>query len=122
MILTSREAVYGVLRALADEHGVQLLLALSGRPKSIPEVVKELGLPVTSTYRRVHALTASGLVLKVRGTLTEDGKWCDFYRSLVREVNMRFEGTGLVLELVPNEGMADRLVRLWRYMGGEPVG
>lgn len=122
MILTDRETVYRVLRAISDEHGVRLLMALSEQPKSIPQVVQELGLPVTSTYRRMHALCSSGLVLKVQSTLTEDGKWCDFYQSLIRGLYMHFQGTDLVVQLIPNEGMADRLVRLWRYMKGEMVG
>lgn len=70
----------------------------------------------------MHALCSSGLVLKVQRTLTEDRKWCDFYQSLIRGLYIHFHETDLVVELIPNEGMADRLARLWRYMKGENVG
>jgi len=108
-----------VLKALADEYSRTILLSTIQKAKSAVELSTEKNIPISTSYRRLHELQEAGLVAIERSTITEDGKKFDLYRSTVKSVSISFNLGATDVELVPNEDMVTKFVRLWGYMRGQ---
>lgn len=119
MRLQDEAAKDRVLKALADEYSRSILLSTMQKAKSAVELSAEKNIPISTAYRRLHELQEAGLVAIERSTITEDGKKFDLYRSTVRSVSVSFNLGATEIELIPNEDMVAKFVRLWGYMRGQ---
>ena len=108
-----------VLQALADEYSRSILLSTIQKPKSAVELSTEKNIPISTAYRRLHELQEAGLVAVERIIITEDGKKFDLFRSTVKNVSISFNLGATEVELIPNEDMVTKFVRLWGYMRGQ---
>ncbi len=107
-----------VLQALADEYSRSILLSTIQKAKSAVELSTEKSIPISTAYRRLHELQEAGLVAVERSVITDDGKKFDLYRSTVKSVAISFNLGATEVELIPNEDMVTKFVRLWGYMRG----
>lgn len=105
-----------VLKALADEYSRSIILSTIQKSRSAVELSSEKNIPITTAYRRLHELQEAGLVAVERSVITEDGKRFELYRSTVKSVAISFHLGSIEIELVPNEDMVTKFVRLWGYM------
>ena len=108
-----------VLQALADEYSRSILLSTIQKAKSAVELSTEKNIPISTAYRRLHELQEAGLVAVERSVITNDGKKFDLYRSTVKSVAISFNLGATEVELIPNEDMVTKFVRLWGYMRGQ---
>ncbi len=108
-----------VFKALADEYSRSIILSTIQKSKSAVELSVEKNIPIATTYRRLHELQEAGLVAVERSVVTEDGKRFELYRSTVKIVAISFQVGSMEIELVPNEDMVAKFVRLWGYMRGQ---
>jgi len=108
-----------VLKALADEYSRSIILSTIQNSRSAVELSVEKSIPISTAYRRLHELQEAGLVAVERSVVTEDGKRFDLYRSTVKSVGISFHLGSIEIELIPNEDMVARFVRLWGYMRGQ---
>ncbi len=108
-----------VLQALADEYSRSILLSTIQKAKSAVELSTEKNIPISTAYRRLHELQEAGLVAVERSVITDDGKKFDLYRSTVKSVAISFDLGATEVELIPNEDMVTKFVRLWGYMRGQ---
>lgn len=100
-----------IVAALADEFSNRILASAIINPKSVMDLVREHGIPMTSAYRRVKELTECGLLEVERIVLTNDGKKYDLYRSTVRAVNVRFENGVLEVDVTPSSTATEKIMR-----------
>lgn len=100
-----------IVAALADEFSNRILASAIINPKSVMDLVREHGIPMTSAYRRVKELTECGLLDVERIVLTNDGKKYDLYRSTVRAVNVRFENGVLEVDVTPSSTATEKIMR-----------
>lgn len=108
--LAGREAI---LQAIGDPLSRQLLLLLSGAPRSAKELLQSVSVPLSTLYRRLGELKALGLVDVQRSLITEDGKKTELYRSLLEEVHIHLRGSELELRTRRRDMAAERLADLW---------
>jgi glutamate mutase epsilon subunit len=100
-----------IVAALADQFSNRILASAIINPKSVMDLVREHGIPMTSAYRRVKELTECGLLEVERIVLTNDGKKYDLYRSTVRAVNVRFENGVLEVDVTPSSTATEKIMR-----------
>jgi predicted transcriptional regulator len=108
-----------ILRVITEPDCRRILALAMSRPLSVTEVSRELGIPVRSAYRYVRDLCSVGLLTSERGVIMEGGGKYLQYRSMVKLVTLTYEGEGnsLEVDILPNEGILDRFLRFWTYMG-----
>jgi len=102
-----------VLTAIADEYSRKILQATIQAPMSASELTRLYEIPVTTVYRRIEELIEAGLIASIKSGRTKEGKWFDVYRSLVKRIDLHFEGE-LRVDLIINEEVA---YKFWRMQG-----
>ncbi len=119
MLINNEETKKIVLEALADDYARAILESTVLKVKSVPEIMRECNVPMTSAYRRVKMLTDAGLLKIERLVITGEGVKTEFYRSNIREINVRFK-LGLVeIDVTPNADAAERMANLFFSLKGE---
>ncbi|MEM3445101.1 MAG: helix-turn-helix domain-containing protein [Thermoplasmata archaeon] len=84
---------------LTDPYAARILIATSRRPKSALELSERFGIPIAQCYRRIHTLENAGLLKVADRVLTREGKRIYLYRSLVKNVQIYYEGTKMKVRL-----------------------
>lgn len=102
--------------AAADPNLRRAVSATIEKAKSVTELSAELGIPVRSVYRYIRDLSELGLLTAEKWRFLHGGGKYALYRSMVKSVTVRY-GSILEVDLVPNEGILDRFMRFWSYMG-----
>lgn len=102
-----------LLRALADEQSSRILAATSRRPLSAMDLVRDLGLPSSSAYHRLHELEDAGLLVAARTVLTKDGKKFQMYKATFREVGVKFNAGEVVVTAIPNADVVQKAFQLF---------
>ena len=100
-----------VIKALADENRVRILMALTGRELCVCQIVELLGLATSTVSKHMSVLKQARLV-----DSRKHGR-CVYYRPADREVLPEAaEATALVVKSVANDGQiqedAERLEQI----------
>ncbi len=103
-----------ILRAMSDATSRAILSSIVAAGKSIEDVAETIGVPISTTYRRVHELTEYGLVIVERIVVGPTGKKCSIYRSTLRGAKIDVEYDRVKVVGLPNEMVPDVMFRLWR--------
>ena len=113
MIITDEKQKKIIVDALLDEYSRKILDSTIDEAKSITDIMREQGIPMTSTYRRVKLLMDNKLVKVERSMVTDDGKRYFLYLSKIKDASIRFNKGELLVEITPNirEKPEDRLLR-----------
>jgi len=118
LLITDATLKERVLQALSDQYSRAILLSIIEGSKSATELSSEGDIPISTTYRRVHELQEAGLVAVERTVVTEDGKKYELYRSTIRGIKIAFGPGTVEVELVPNEDIVGKFMRMWSHMRG----
>jgi predicted transcriptional regulator len=102
---------------MSDPQHRRIVSATVAKAKSATEIAHELGLSSRSVYRYAKNLSQLGILTPERWTLLDKGGKEMLYRSMVRSVTIKCAGEDLEVDLQPNEGILDRFLRFWSYMG-----
>jgi len=105
-----------ILTAIADEYSRKILKATTDSPMSASELTRQYDIPVTTVYRRIEELVQAGLITSVKSGRTKEGKWFEVYRSLVKRIDLHFEGD-LRIDLIINEDVS---YKFWRVLEAIP--
>lgn len=103
-----------IMRAVSDEPSRTILTSIISSGKSIEEITTENGVPVSTTYRRVHELCKKGLIIVERVKVTKNGKRRSIYRSVFRGARIDVENGRVQVVGLPNDGIPDITFRHWQ--------
>ncbi|MBM3897114.1 MAG: helix-turn-helix domain-containing protein [Thaumarchaeota archaeon] len=117
MIIKDEERKKALLRAMADEYSLKILISLIDRAESVNNISRVNDIPIATAYRRVSELQEAGLLVIERGVLTEDGKRYDLYRSAVRSMQVSFKSGAVEIDVVPNRDAVSKLENMWLSLG-----
>jgi DNA-binding transcriptional ArsR family regulator len=106
-----------IAEAMSDPQLRRIISATLTKSKSAIEIASELGIPIRSVYRHLRTLKGLGILTVQNQLILEKGGKETLYRSMVRAVIIRCEAENLEVDLLPNEGILDRFLRFWSYMG-----
>jgi len=119
MLIKDEPAKKVVLEVLVDDYARSMLEATIYKAKSVPELMRECNVPMTSAYRRVKKLVDTRLMRVERTMITDEGVKYELYRSNVRGISVKFEAGSLEVDLAPNVGAVERMADLFFTMKGE---
>jgi len=95
------------VQTFRDHDSIMMLQAVSTTPRTAQELSGNTGIPLSSVYRKLAALRKVGLVY-LKSSEISGGKKRDFFSSAVNEIRVVIDKEGIVLDLVPTEGYAER--------------
>ncbi len=107
-----------VALAMSDSHTRRIISVTLASAKSANDLSEELTLPLRSIYRYVEEMCELGLLTGERQALIDSGGKYTLYRSTVKSVTVSFEGDRVEVDLIPNEDVVGRFMRLWSSLGG----
>jgi hypothetical protein len=110
-----------VALAMSDSHTRKIISTTVAKAKSANDLSEELSLPLRSVYRYVEEMCELGLLTGERQALIESGGKYTLYRSMVKSVTVSFEGNRVEVDLIPNEDIIGRFMRLWASLGGRQL-
>ncbi len=119
MWINDAERVRQIVSALSDEYSRKIIGATISQAKSPEQMSEENGIPLSTCYRRIHDLVALSLI-QVNKIDLASGKKSVLYRSLYKNILVKFESDELAVDLVPNTSSpCDNLVDMWKTVQGE---
>ncbi len=105
------ESKRAIIRALADDQARLILTTTIHAAKSVMDITREQAIPITSAYRKVKELKASGLLKVERIIVTDDGKKYELFRSSIRSANVRFDRGTLDVDVAPNVQADEKMLK-----------
>ncbi|MEO9365175.1 MULTISPECIES: ArsR/SmtB family transcription factor [Candidatus Nitrosocaldus] len=99
-----RQVVDKILNALADKYNRLILTSTIDEPKSALQISKEHGIPASTVYRKLHMLEKDGLI-KVDGSVIDNGKRYYLYKSNIKAINIIFTMNTLKVDVILNKDM-----------------
>ncbi len=103
-----------ILQAMSDATSRAILNSVVTAGRSIEEIAEVMGIPVSTTYRRVHELAENGLMVVERIMVGPTGKRSAIYRSTLRGARIDVEYDKVRVVGLPNELLPDVMFRLWQ--------
>jgi len=104
-----------ILEAMSDATSRTILNSIVAVGRSIEEITLVSGVPISTTYRRVHELCQKGLIIVERIMISNGGKRHSIYRSAFRGATIEVEFDRIRLEGLPNDAVPDITFRLWQF-------
>ena len=90
-----------ILEILADKYCRTIIAATMDRPKCAIEISSEAKIPISTVYRRLQFLF-DNKILRISGTISDDGKKYFLYKSRIKAISTNFNGSFVEVEIVPN--------------------
>lgn len=90
-----------ILEMLSDKYCRAIIESTMNSPKSAIEISSDCNIPISTVYRRLQNLYDSKL-LAISGAITTEGKKHFLYKSRIRSIFTRFNGSDVEVEIVPN--------------------
>jgi predicted transcriptional regulator len=79
------------MSALSDVHMQCILQSTAVSARSANEIIRDHGLPHSTTYRKIHELVKFGLLVLYKLEIS-NGKKIGYYKSMFRSINVKYEG------------------------------
>lgn len=108
-----------IMKGLADKDSRRILQHTIDNRKTAEEISNELGIPLSSIYRKIKELKDAKLLVVEKSAVTKEGKVCDLYRSAVRGVNVWLDSEPPALDLTFNEDVYSKISRIWHTLREE---
>jgi len=90
-----------LLEILADKYSRAILETTMKRPKSVMDISNDCGISLSTSYRRVLSLHDSK-ILRITGSINNDGKKYFLYKSKIKSIVTYFNNGILEVEMVAN--------------------
>lgn len=106
-----------IAKAMSDSHIRRIVWATVAKAKSATDLSAQLEIPIRTVYRYARTLSQLGILTAESSLLLRGGGKYVLYRSMVTSIMVKYEGDMIEVDLVPNEGILERFMRFWSYMG-----
>ena len=90
-----------ILKLISDKYSRDIIESILIQPKSAIKISVELGIELSTTYRRLHKLEKYNL-LKTTFRITSDGKKSYYYQSKIQGIDVNFGRGNFKVNLAPN--------------------
>ena len=94
---------------MGDPDSPRILHSIRLVPKNAQTISAEIGVPLSSVYRKLAALRSAGLALIKSFEITPEGKRQELFLSAVTDVKIGLSGDEIQIDLVPTEESAHRI-------------
>jgi hypothetical protein len=101
------QKVREIVSALSDEYSRKIMASTILDAKSPEQISQENGIPASTCYRRIHDLVGLSII-QVSKIDLDNGKKSVLYKSVYRDILVKFEPSGLAVDLIPNDGGENR--------------
>lgn len=101
-----------ILSVLGDEYSRKILSILSKNEMSAQEISDSLGIPSSTTYRKIKNLENLELVKRTKVVRTLEGLDESFYKSLISGIDIKFKD-GEISCKIEKFTMDQKIQRLW---------
>ena len=101
-----------ILSILGDEYSRKILAILAKNELNAQEISIRLGIPTSTTYRKIKNLHDLELVRKTKVVRTLEGLDESYYRSLVSGIEIKFKEGEISCKL-EKFTMDEKIQRLW---------
>jgi len=98
-----------ILDIMSDKYCREILRITMNKPMSAIEIAREGKIPISTIYRRLQNLHDSKLV-RISGSISEDGKKSFLYKSKVKAISASCNGNDVEINIVPNIAVSNNLV------------
>jgi len=101
-----------------------MLASTVGGGKTVHEISKEQGVPISTCYRRARELVDEGLLVVERIVVTGDGKRYAVYRSSFKALGTLSDFSRLLISAELNDDVAEKFRSTWPSISpaGQGVG
>ncbi|MGD2107678.1 MAG: helix-turn-helix domain-containing protein [Nitrosopumilaceae archaeon] len=88
-----------ILKIVGDKYCRKILSTTTTTPKCASDIAATANIPISTIYRRLQNLVDAKLV-KISGSISEDGKKFFLYKSTVKEIHTIVQGKSIKTVLV----------------------
>jgi hypothetical protein len=121
MEIEQLEGKDSVLRALSDSYERKIVCATITSAKSIEQISRENGIPVSTCYRRAHELVDLHLLRIEQTIITNSGKKYETFRSNVKGAKITLTDGRLSVDVEMNPACTnDGFHAMWSSMKPVP--
>jgi predicted transcriptional regulator len=103
-----------ILALLSDRQNRSIITLLYDNELTIRQIANHLGIPQSSTYRKVKILESREVIKKTKIVRTNEGLDEAYYRSWVSEISITFKD-GKISYKLQRIKLEDKIVRLWQH-------
>ncbi len=97
-----------ILDIMSDKYCRGILLTIMDKPMSAMEIAMESKFPISTIYRRLQTLHDSKLV-RITGSISEDGKKYFMYKSKIKRISATCNGNDIEVSIVPTLTVSNNL-------------
>ena len=108
-----------ILSVLADEYSRKILSTLSKNEMNAQQISDSLGIPTSTTYRKIKNLEEMELVKKTKVIRTLEGLDESYYQSMVSGIEVKFKDGEIHCRL-EKVAMDKKIQRLWEKFSDKP--
>ncbi len=105
-----------VIEILGNKSSREILSLTSQMECSATQLSHELGIPLTTVYRKLKLLEDAGLVKHVKTTINLSGNEEKYYRCAINAIKVNFI-RGMLDVSLQMEDYNDKIVRFWKRFG-----
>jgi len=95
-----------ILESCGDTETRSILIYLFDNELTIPQILKESGVPKTSGYRKIENLIINGLILE-SGKILSESKRISKYRCVFDEIKVGMKKNDIMIQAVINKKIFD---------------
>ena len=95
-----------ILESCGDAETRSILICLFDNELTIPQILKESGVPKTSGYRKIENLIINGLILE-SGKILSESKRISKYRCVFDEIKVGMKKNDIMIQAVINKKIFD---------------
>ncbi len=111
-----------VLQSIADGFARKILLSTMLQEKSVEEISRENGIPISTCYRRVQELLSLRLLRIEHTIISDSGKKYERFKSAVSNATVTFSSGEISVELTPQYREPEkRLSSTWNWAHGAEI-
>jgi DNA-binding transcriptional ArsR family regulator len=102
-----------ILSVLSDDTNLKIMKLLEGKELSIQQVSSQLGIPLSSAYRKIGKMEQLQILKKTKIVRRLDGLDESFYTTWIYEINIIYKDSTFSYR-IKQKSLEDKIVRLWQ--------
>ncbi len=102
-----------LIEFLGDKYSRAILSLTSSMECSALQLCHELGIPLTTVYRKLKLLEDTGLIRHVKTIIHLSGNEEKYYRCVINEIKVNFH-KGMLSVNLKKEDYNGKITRLWK--------